>query len=403
VRLLSLLLLLSLAPACANTTLVLPFFNRSGEANLDWIGESAADAVRESLAAYNVLALEREDRLEGYRRLSIKPDAVLTRASIIKVGHTLDAAQVIYGFYTLAPPPAGSDGRGVLRITARILDLRRTRQGPEFMESGPLEDLAALVARLGWQSLQFIAPKQAPSEQEFRAARPPVRVDAVESYIRGLLAAAPEQKHRYFTQAARLDERYSQPAYQLGRFYWQTEDYRVAAGWLERVSPGNSHYRESQFLLGLCRYYLGAYAEAEAFFEGVARTVPLNEVWNNLGAAQSRQNSPAALGSYRKALEGDDADPDYHFNVGYVLWKQGDFEAAAQSFRAALERDPEDAEATLFLGYSIKQTGPRPGDTRTAGRERLKHNYDEAAYRQLQAELTRSANAAKTPGGEPVR
>jgi len=32
-----------------------------------------------------------------------------------------------------------------------------------------------------------------------------LRVDAIENYIRGLVASAPEQKHRFFTQAARLD------------------------------------------------------------------------------------------------------------------------------------------------------------------------------------------------------
>jgi hypothetical protein len=31
--------------------------------------------------------------------------------------------------------------------------------------------------------------------------------------------------------------------------------------------------------------------------------------------------------------------------------------------------------------------GPRPGETRLEARERIKTNYEETAYRQLQAEL----------------
>ena len=51
-----------------------------------------------------------------------------------------------------------------------------------------------------------------------------MRLDAVESYVRGLLATLdPEQRHRFFTQAARLDEHYSQPCFQLGKTYWETE------------------------------------------------------------------------------------------------------------------------------------------------------------------------------------
>src|SRR6185295_5175069 len=182
--------------------------------------------------------------------------------------------------------------------------------------------------------------------EEFRKTHPVFRADAMESYIRGLLASSPEQKHHFFTQAARLDTRFSQPCFQLGRLLTDKKDYRVAAGWLERVDRANSHYSEAQFLLGICRYYTGDFAAAEVAFRQVAALVPLNEVFNNLGAAQSRQNEAETLESFGKALDGDSADPDYHFNLGYALWKRGKFDAAADSFRAALAREPSDTEAT---------------------------------------------------------
>ena len=115
---------------------------------------------------------------------------------------------------------------------------------------GALEDLAAIEVRLGWQALKELRPQAAPSEEEFLKARPPVRLDAVESYVRGLLAAAPEQRHRLFTQAARLDEHFSQPCFQLGKAYWESKEYRVAAGWLERVARYDPHYLEAQLFPG---------------------------------------------------------------------------------------------------------------------------------------------------------
>jgi hypothetical protein len=57
---------------------------------VDWIGESIAEAVRESLVSKGVPALEREDRLEAFRRLSLRSNVVLTRASIIKAGALAD-------------------------------------------------------------------------------------------------------------------------------------------------------------------------------------------------------------------------------------------------------------------------------------------------------------------------
>src|ERR1019366_1260318 len=192
----------------ADTVLVLPFSNQSNSTssstNVDWIGESVSEAVRESLVSVGMLALEREDRLEAFRRLSLRSNAVLTRASIIKAGEALDASDVVSGHYDPAPASPGSGGggsRGVLRIGARILNLKRFEQGPELEEFGAVEDLAALEARLSWQVLKTLSAKTAPAEEEFLRARPRVRLDALESYIRGLLAPNPEQQHRFFMQA----------------------------------------------------------------------------------------------------------------------------------------------------------------------------------------------------------
>ena len=375
------LLIAGCGVARAETVLALPFFNHASTANLDWIGESIAETLRDAMAPEGVLVLDREDRLEAYRRLSLRPGAELTHASILKIGDSLDASLVIYGTYDL---PA----KGTLRIAARILDLKQMRQSTEFGETGALEDLATMEFRLGWQVLRQLHWKSAPSQEEFLKARPAVRLDAVESYVRGLLAASPEQRHLFFTRAARLDEHYSQPCFQLGKIYWEKKEYKIAAGWLERVIRPDPHYLEAQFFLGLCRYNMANFTGAEQCFQTVAEQVPLNEVYNDLGAAQARRNATeAALASFRKAMEGDSADPDYHFNLGYTLWRAKQFDAAVESLRAVGERDASDTEATVLLGRALKQEGPRPGDPRSEARERLKTNYEEAAYRQLQAEL----------------
>lgn len=373
----------------AETVLVLPFFNHSESPNLDWIGESICESLHDSLASEGLLVLDREDRLEAYRRLSLRPGVELTHASVIKIGQFLDASSVIYGSYELIPAGDGqTPSSGSLRVRARILDLKRLRQIPEFTELRALVDLAALEAHLGWRALSYLSPKTAPTEEEFMKARPPVRLDAVESYVRGLLAPTAEQRQRFFTQAARLDEHYSQPCFQLGMAYWANKDYPVAASWLARVDHANPHYFEAQFFLGLCEYYTGDFAAAEHAFQMVAAAVPLNEVYNDLGAAQARLKNPGgAIASFQKALDGDSSDPDYHFNLGYLYWKSEKYTEAIASLRAAIDRNAADTEAISLLGRALKHEGPRPGEPRTEARERLKTNYEEAAYRQLQAEL----------------
>ncbi|MDQ6663839.1 MAG: tetratricopeptide repeat protein [Acidobacteriota bacterium] len=383
----ALLLIQPVRAVSADSVAVLPLFNQTKAPNLDWIGESVSETIRESLASEGLLALSREDRMEVFRRLSIRPNAVLTRASVLKVGEALDAARIIFGQYEI-PVEEGvnANAKGTIKLSARVVDLKRLKAGPEFEASGPLEDLSALETHLAWQFVRHLAPQSAPSEEEFRRVRPPVRVDAIENYTRGLLANSLEQKQKLFAQAAHLDERFSEPCFQLGRIFWEKKDYHSAAQWLAKVNSGDSHYLDAMFLLGLTRYYQGDFAGAASQFQLVAGQAPLNEVYNDLGAAQSRRNLPEAVESFKKALEGDEADPDYWFNEGYALWKARSFDAAAEKFRSVLDRTPNDGEATVLLGRCLKDDGPRAAELRE-GKERLKENFELTAFRQLQAEI----------------
>lgn len=375
---------LAVPAVAADTVAVLPMFNLSKTANLDWIGESAAETIRESLVSEGTLAMAREDRVEVYRRLSIRANAQLTKASVMKVGDSLDAGIVIFGDYSVT---AGKGNDRVIRLTARSLDLKRFHEGVEFEETGPLEDLSMLETKLAWNFVHVLARGSGITEKEYFQQRPPVRIDAVELYIRGLLSASSEQKQKLFTQAATLDERFSQPAFQLGRMYFQKKDWKASAHWLERVTRGDSHYLEGLFLLGLCRYSQADYFDAITQFQAVVAELPLNEVYNNLGAAQSRKGLAGAGENLKKALEGDEADPDYWFNTGYWEWKTANYFSAADHFRAVLDRAPGDTEASAFLARCIRKEPMRPGDRTTEGRERVKTTFEETAFRQLQAEM----------------
>ena len=269
--------------------------------------------------------------------------------------------------------------------------------------SGALEDLATLEAHLAWRALSLLAPEIAPPESEFRSLRAPIRLDAEENYIRGLLAETPELKEKYFTQAARLDARFAHPAYQLGQLHYNRKEYKQAADWLEKVGSSDIHYREANFLLGLARFRSGDYAAAQKAFQMIVIVVPLSAVYNNLGASESRRNLPQALDDFKRALEGDLSDSDYHFNLGYALWKKGDFTAAADRFRSVLERVPEDEMSTLLLGRCLKKQGFNPVvDVRLVALERLKSNYEERAWRQLKSLLdsNTAAEEAFPKGGD---
>src|SRR5579872_1131434 len=374
--------------AKADTYTALPFFNLSNNSTLDWIGESLSETISDALAYAGRWALDRQQRVEVYRRLSIRPHARLTKASVIMIAGTMGAGQVVFGEFEVEAAPEGQPStRGSLRIAARLLDLTHSTQGPEFTEAGSLENLAVLQRHLAFQVVHYVLGGAAPSEAEFNNSHPAIRIDAIENYVRGLLASSAEEKHRLFTQAARLDQAYSQPCFQLGKLHFQKKEYKLAAEWFGKVDSSDAHFREASFLSGLCLYHAGDYAGAQNAFQTVAAGVPWNEVYNDIGAAQARRNMPEALDNFRKAMDGDSSDPDYQFNVGYALWRRSDFDAAAERFRAVLERNPQDAEAADMLDRCSKHAGPRPGDTKTERIERLKTNYEESAWWQLKAAL----------------
>jgi tetratricopeptide (TPR) repeat protein len=385
--------------ARADTFVVLPFANvsKNAPANISWVGESVAETLRETLSAGGVIALDRDERDEAFKQLGIKQNVLLTRASMIKIAGAVDADQIVYGEFELTPPPPGAATtpvgtspanitRGSLRISAHVLDLKRMHQGPEFSELGAVEDLAALQMRLGWRTLHFVLGTNAPSEADFFAAHPPVRLDAIENYIRGLLATAKDQKLRLLSQAVHIEPGFSQPAFRLGMLHYDQQEFRPAAEWLAIVKNTDAHYRESVFLLGVCRFTQGDYAAAQASFEQLAKDVPLASVINNIGVCQARRNLPEALATIERAIEADPGDPAGHFNAALVLWRQSQFEKAVAQLNQTLERDSNDLEAKQLLERCEKKNGPRPRE-RLEFQERLKPEYEEAAYLQLKSVL----------------
>ena len=400
-------LLFLIPPGFSQTLLVAPLENRSRNSNLDWIGESIAESVRAALLSSDLAVLSREERESGIKRLSLKPGAPLSFASLIKLTENLDAAFLVHGYFEFTPnpaaPPSPSPGnstaletagdplltlpaapRGQLRIDLRLYDRKHVLQTTEVVERGPIEDLAMLETLVSYRVVRFLVKDFQLSREEFERRHPPLKLTAKEYYIRGLMASTKEARHRYFAQAVRLEPSFAQPCFYLGRMQWDMDNYRVAAGWLERISPDQENYWDAQFFLGLSRYQSANFEGAHEAFRRLAARHPLPEVVNNLGAVELALDLPDALTHFKAALAKDPSDPDYHFNVAYALWRRGEFAAAAQGFRAVLDRVNDDQDAILLLGRSLKESGPRQGELRLEGLERLKEETDLSGFRATQ-------------------
>src|SRR3954454_19809227 len=159
---------LSALPAHPASILVLQFHNNSEYADLDWVGESIAETLMNEFGAANEIVLDRASRTEGMQRLSLRVKALFTKATLIKLGQSLNADYICYGSYDAKLPSGDSQLRNSsIQISARFIDLQKMHDSPELSEAGKLTDLSRLEEHLAWGSLTYLEPRAKFALQQF--------------------------------------------------------------------------------------------------------------------------------------------------------------------------------------------------------------------------------------------
>jgi tetratricopeptide (TPR) repeat protein len=374
-------------PAQSATVLVLQFHNSSQFNDLNWVGVSASETLRSEFSGANQIVFDRDSLLEAMHRLSLRPGADFTKATLIRLGQTLGADYVCYGSYEATLPSGDTQLKdSSIQLTAHYLDLRKLHEGPDLSEAGKLADLSRLEEHLAWQSLKYLDPNSDLPVEDFLAPKKFTRLDAEESYIRGLLSSNKDQQQKWFLQSVALDPNFTSPAFELGKLFLEQKDYRQALQWLGRVAASDSRYADARFKMGLSAYRLGDYSVSAGYFRDVLKQFPMNEVYNNLGAAESQLNISAATDDFKHALDGDPNDPVYQFNLGVALLRSNSFDDAARRLQAVVDRDSDDQEAQTLLDRAHSRQQTEAGSKPLAP-PRLKSNFDETAFRQLKAML----------------
>ena len=376
--------------APTQTALVMPFENASGAPGLEWIAEAFPTVLSQRLNSPAIFVLSREDRLRAYDRAGIPAQVHPSRAAIYRIAEQMDVDYVILGRYNF-------DGR-TFTTQAQVLDMRRPKLLPEVAESGPLPDLINLQTALSWDVLHSVRPELATSKQAFVNTAAPIRLDAFENYIRGILAPSAADRANHLREAVRLNPAFSEAWLELGKTYYAERQYAPAVAAFAQIPTADSAARQANFYLGLSAYYLGDFAKAESAFDFVAARLPLGEVFNNLGVVSSRRGKKSAAEYFQKAVQVDPNDPDYHFNLAVALYRNGDQAGATRELKQCIALRAFDAEAHTLLD-TLAATANKPpavtaGTTTTLTRaplERIKRNYDEGTFDQLYVGLQAAA------------
>lgn len=392
-----------------HTVLVFPFVNQSARADLGWISEALAVDLSTRLVGPDRFVLSRRERQAAYAELGLAEGAPLTLASAYKVAETLGVDWAVVGSFDVEGDR--------LRAHAQFLDTHGLKLSSPLEASGELADLVELGTRLAWRLLAAHDPEfTAGKEEDFGAQFPEVRLDAFENYIRGIQATDSNSRVKFLTEADRRNPADHRAAFELGSFYFEEKDYAKSSLWLRKLQPADANYLDSRYLLGVCEYFLGHDERAKQEFSEVARELPLNEVYNNLGVMESHAGHYAeALEDFDRAYQGDSTDAQFAFNRGACLWYLNRYDEAAQALGEFLGAEEEDAEAHLLLANVLGKLGDAEGRRKelkwladhegsfsfsTSQAEdytpqpRLKKDYDGRAYRLL-ALTVRNALEAK--------
>ena len=335
--------------------LVLPFENKTREADYHWVGEACALFLSDLLAQMGEPVVSPDDRRAVYEQLRLPEGLVVTRASALLVAEQLGAERLLVGTYQVSGPK----GQERLALTARVIHVSEARLLTNELTLGaPLRDLPSLLGTLVGEVLGERLSATARQDARSRAAMLPVSV--LELFAKARMAADPQvalQLLRRAEQAAR-GQVYAPLLLELGRTYVQQGRCADAVPYLHRLGPESSAHKEAQFYLGICAIHSGEWDRALEIYRALARAWPLAEVFNNLAVAELRVGQvDAAMSNLSRAIERSDADPDVRFNYGYAFWKRGDLENAIVALRQVVRRRATDGEAHYLLGKSLQRLG----------------------------------------------
>jgi tetratricopeptide (TPR) repeat protein len=369
------------AHAVGRTVVVIPFANASPTPGLEWLGESFCETFHQQLSSPVLYIVSREERLRAYDRQGVPAGVHASRATLYRIAEQMDVDYAVLGSYRY-------DGTR-LTASAQLLDMRAPRLLPEVTESAPLAELATLQSALAWDLLRLIRTDFSVPKDKYLASAAPMRLDALENYVRGMLAPTAEEKLEHYRDAVRVNPGYAEAWLELGKTYYAHRDYEQAIAALGRIQAASNVAREANFYLGLAAYAHGDFAKAENAFEFVAARLPLAEVYNNLGVVAARRGQKKAADYFERAIQNDPSDADYHFNLAVTLEQAGDHSDAARELRATLDRRPNDSEAKATLDSLAPVAGHIVASSATTklGTERIKRDYEEDAFRQMTTQM----------------
>jgi tetratricopeptide (TPR) repeat protein len=196
-----------------------------------------------------------------------------------------------------------------------------------------------------------------------------------------------------YRQALKLAPSMSGLEMNLGLAYFKANEFpdaiKIFSVELQRQPPNSPAAQRLTILLGMAHYGMGDYFVAIPYLQRAAKDDPQSLqlrltlahscLWSKqydcvmevdkeilalnadsaeadmlVGEALDEKGDDAgAIEQFRNAAKADPRQPNVHFGLGYLLWKEHHFDEAAKEFQAELGNDSSDQRTRAYLGDSL--------------------------------------------------
>lgn len=419
------------AAASVPVVAVLPFENRTGNAELDWYGDGLARLVADRLGE------SRHVRVVSRGRI----DALVEEATSDSREFSQLAAAADIEFMLTGEILPASQGVGV---AARLVDTTRQEQiASERLSDLSHDALLEAAEPIGLSIRRGLNIPLADDVDVFAADFVTRNPAAYESFVEGMQAWTAFDYDRAEASFAEALEK--APDYQMARFRYASvlaetgrrkealEEIRnvlkdtsgltelqaayvraAEAWWSGRFDEAIATYREiidkypyeteARYSLSIILAYdTRRYEEAVKELKALSQIEPeVHVTWSMLGLAQLQlRDFDAAVESLRRYVELEEGSPNSYELLGDSYRARGDLEKAVGEYRKALEMDPSFASAAIKLAVTEALLGreeeaerrllPLTSDRRLPPRQRIDAAFELVAIRAAQGRFREAA------------
>jgi len=309
---------------------IMPFYNTSGDAQLDWLGASLAEMLGSDIGASSQVRMVSPDRMQQVLGdLHITANSQADVATLKRVAEFTSAQTVIFGQFV----KIGNQ----IRINTTVMDLAHDTRSTLTTDVPDQNQLLAAVDKLAGELRgKLTADPKVLSDLKAHSLRPSTTsVEALKD----------------FEDGSALEK--------AGNNIKALEDFRAATNADPNFALAYAKLAATYSNLGQDDLAQSASRKAMQLGE----TLPAAERYlieaNN---AEINNNTQKAIDAYQQLAAANPSDTDVQFALAKLYERSGDYAAAKQRLAAVLGSDPKNVTALLASGrVAIMSGDPRGG------------------------------------------